>query len=71
MITEHELRITPKTEKWKNLITTELNFPVRQPGFFYGLKVFIDKIRKASISPLEYIETLKASNPNCKNIPAP
>ena len=71
MITEHELRTTPKTNKWKNLITTQLSFPVRRPGFFYGLKIFVDKITKASLSPLEYVATLKAGNPNCKNIPAP
>jgi len=71
IISDNGFSSAPKTQKWKNLISTKISFPVRRPDFPYRLKVFVSKIKDGSLSPLEYLQSLKASNPNCVNMPEP
>ena len=71
IITSDGFTSEPKTQKWKNLITTQLAFPVRDPDLPYKLKIFFSKIKSGSQSPLEYLQILKATNPNCTKMPSP
>ena len=61
----------PEKHKWRGFISSKLVFDVRHPDMPYRLKILSDKIRYASLSPLEYVERLKQINPECTDIPNP
>ena len=65
------LIVTPERSKWKAGIHSKTAFPVRRPDLPYRLKIIYSKLKDESLSPLEYLRTLKAGNPNCADIPAP
>lgn len=71
IITSDGFTSNPKTQMWKNVIPTQLTFPVRKPDLPYKLKIFVSKILSGSQSPLEYLQILKATNPNCAEMPSP
>ena len=61
----------PEKHKWRGFISSKLVFDVRHPDIPYRLKILSDKIRYASLSPLEYVQRLQHINPSCKTIPSP
>jgi len=61
----------PEVHKWKGLISSKVTFPVRKPDLPYRAKVIWGKFWNGNISPLEYLEDLKRSNPSCTDMPAP
>ena len=65
------LIVTPERSKWKLGIQSKTAFPVRRPDLPYRLKIIYSKLKDENLSPLEYLQTLKAGNPNCADIPAP
>jgi len=62
---------SPQAHKWRGIISSKLVFDVRRPDLPYRLKILTDKIRYASLSPLEYIQRLQQINPGCHAIPNP
>ena len=66
-----KLIVTPPRSEWKAGIYSRTAFPVRRPDFAYRAKNLYAKLRSETLSPLEYLQGLKTSNPNCADIPAP
>ena len=71
VITADGFQSEPQIQKWKNIIPTQLSFPVRSPDMPYRLKIFVSKIKIGAQSPLEYLQILKATNPSCHTMPSP
>ncbi|MEP1230325.1 MAG: hypothetical protein ABJG88_06585 [Litorimonas sp.] len=71
ILEENGIRVEPPTSKWKGILSSKTAFPVRDPDFLYKVKIIISKLQYGSLSPLEYLQGLKQSNPSCMNIPAP
>ena len=70
-LSENAMRSEPETHKWRGLFSSKIAFPVRRPDFPYRVKIISDKLRYKSLSPLEYVQGLRTSNPSCADIPAP
>lgn len=71
ILTEDSMRVEPPFSKWKGAIKAKTAFPVRNPDLPYRLKVIFSKLRHGELSPRQYLEGLKKSNPSCANIPSP
>lgn len=61
--------IGPPNTKWKGWLSSKAVFPVDKPDLPYRLKIIWAKIANGSLSPKEYVEGLKISNPSCHEIP--
>jgi len=70
-ISDGALIVTPETSTWKAGIQSQTAFPVRRPDLPYRLKIIYSKLKYESLSPLEYLQTLKAGNPSCADMPQP
>lgn len=67
----NDMIITPPRSEWKAGIASKTAFPVRRPDLPYRLKILYSKLKDETLSPLEYLQGLKATNPNCADMPAP
>ena len=65
------LEVSPKTTKWRGTIKSKTAFSVRSPDWPYRLKILHGKLLYANLSPLNYLQDLKRSNPSCADMPEP
>ena len=61
----------PPTQRWKGVLSTQLTFPVRKPDLPYRAKIIVSKLKDGTLSPLDYLQRLKQTNPTCADMPAP
>ena len=60
----------PPTQDW-NGVATKMTFSVRKPDLPYRAKIIISKLKDGTLSPLDYLQRLKQTNPTCADMPAP
>lgn len=65
------LIVTPENSTWKAGLQSKTAFPVRRPDLPYRFKIIYSKLKYESLSPLEYLQSLKAGNPSCADMPTP
>lgn len=70
-INETSMSVSPDRLKWKGSLQTKTAFPIRRPDVPYRFKILYSKLKQGTLSPLDYVQSLRASNPVCADIPEP
>ena len=70
-ISEAGRTVEPTTTLWRNLIRSDVLFPVARPDGPYRANVLLGKLKEGALSPRDYVRRIVKTVPSCKGAPIP